>query len=161
MGDNMKKLGFTAITAIVMIFNSVCYPVFSAGSSRTDVNSDGYTNVFDIIMLKKQLVNDSTTNCDLNGDSVTNSDDISLIADFVLGKDVTISDSLPENQYPIDESAILEPKGTIHTGEGTFYGGGYEGGCAMLEPISKDDYWIVAMNLEDYNNAQLHYNQLP
>lgn len=155
MGDNMKKLGFTAITAIVMIFNSVCYPVFSAGSSRTDVNSDGYTNVFDIIMLKKQLVNDSTTNCDLNGDSVTNSDDISLIADFVLGKDVTISDSLPENQYPIDESAILEPKGTIHTGEGTFYGGGYEGGCAMLEPISKDDYWIVAMNLEDYNNAQL------
>lgn len=155
MGDNMKKLGFTAITAIVMIFNSVCYPVFSAGSSRTDVNSDGYTNVFDIIMLKKQLTEGSATNCDLNGDSVTNSDDISLIADFVLGKDVTISDSLPENQYPIDESAILEPKGTIHTGEGTFYGGGYEGGCAMLEPISKDDYWIVAMNLEDYNNAQL------
>ncbi len=53
------------------------------------------------------------------------------------------------------EKDILEPKNTIHTGDATFYGGGYEGGCAMLDPISKDDYWITAMNLEDYNTAQL------
>lgn len=25
----------------------------------------------------------------------------------------------------------------------------------MLDPISKEDYWVVAMNLADYNNAQL------
>ena len=53
------------------------------------------------------------------------------------------------------EKDILEPKNTVHTGDATFYGGGYEGGCAMLDPISKDDYWITAMNLEDYNTAQL------
>ena len=53
------------------------------------------------------------------------------------------------------ESDILEPKNTIHSGDATFYGGGYEGGCAMLDPVSKDDYWITAMNLEDYNTAQL------
>jgi len=50
---------------------------------------------------------------------------------------------------------VLEPKGSVHSGDATFYGGGYEGGCAMLDPISKDDYWITAMNLEDYNTAQL------
>ena len=53
------------------------------------------------------------------------------------------------------EEDILEPKNTIHSGDATFYGGGYEGGCAMLDPVSKDDYWITAMNLEDYNTAQL------
>ena len=64
------------------------------------------------------------------------------------------SEDVIEESYPIDTSAILEPKGTIHTGEGTFYGGGYEGGCAMLDPVSRD-YWIVAMNLEDYADARL------
>jgi len=59
-----------------------------------------------------------------------------------------------DSEYTIDESCILEPKGTVHTGDGTFYGGGYVGGCAMLDPVSTD-YWIVAMNLADYNDAQL------
>ena len=53
------------------------------------------------------------------------------------------------------EKDILEPKNTIHSGDATFYGGGYEGGCAMLDPISKEDYWITAMNLEDYDTARL------
>ena len=53
------------------------------------------------------------------------------------------------------EKDILEPKNTVDSGDATFYGGGYEGGCAMLDPVSKEDYWITAMNLEDYNTAQL------
>lgn len=77
-------------------------------------------------------------------------DSLSEIADFILNRGGGF-----DSDYTIDESCILEPKGTIHTGEGTYYGGGYEGGCAMLDPVSKEDYWIVAMNLEDYNNAQL------
>ncbi len=56
---------------------------------------------------------------------------------------------------PIQGVEKLEEKGTIHSGYATFYGGGYEGGCAMLDPISKEDYWITAMNIVDYNNAQL------
>ena len=53
-----------------------------------------------------------------------------------------------------EETWILEPKGTVHTGEATFYGGGYEGGCAMLDPVSTD-HWITAMNIFDYNTAEL------
>ena len=52
------------------------------------------------------------------------------------------------------ETWILEPKGTVHSGEATFYGGGYEGGCAMLDPVSTE-HWITAMNLADYNTAEL------
>lgn len=53
-----------------------------------------------------------------------------------------------------EETWILEPKGTVHTGEATFYGGGYEGGCAMLDPVSTD-HWITALNIFDYNTAEL------
>lgn len=54
----------------------------------------------------------------------------------------------------IKKADTLEPKATVHTGDATFYGGGYVGGCAMLDPVSTD-YWIVAMNYYDWNNSQL------
>lgn len=112
-----------------------------------DLNNDGYINVFDYIDLRRN----PEKNNDFNNDDIVDENDCIALSEFLVGKYVPDN----ESEYPIDESAILEPKGTVHYGEGTFYGGGYEGGCAMLDPISKEDYWIVAMNLEDYNNAQL------
>ena len=100
-----------------------------------DEYPDGSINSIDVLEARKINLSES---------------DISRIQSFVLGNEVV----LPIQDYTIDESCILEPKGTIHSGEGTYYGGGYEGGCAMLDPVSRD-YWIVAMNLLDYNNAQL------
>ena len=80
---------------------------------------------------------------------------VSLAYDLNQDKQVNIYDwiLLKKRGLPSEED-ILEPKGTIHSGDATFYGGGYEGGCAMLDPVSHD-YWITAMNLEDYNTAQL------
>jgi len=99
-----------------------------------DINSDKRIDCFDLVLARQ---NNSTA------------EELNAINDFILGRETKSN-----QEYTIDESCILEPKGTIHTGEGTFYGGGYEGGCAMLDPVSRD-YWIVAMNLADYNNAQL------
>ena len=84
------------------------------------------------------------------------SDSASLAYDMNHDNQVNIYDwiLLKKRGLP-SEADILEPKGTIHSGDATFYGGGYEGGCAMLDPISKEDYWITAMNLTDYNTAQL------
>ena len=84
------------------------------------------------------------------------SDSASLAYDINHDNQVNIYDwiLLKKRGLP-SEADILEPKGTVHSGDATFYGGGYEGGCAMLDPISKEDYWITAMNLEDYNTAQL------
>ncbi len=81
---------------------------------------------------------------------------VSLAYDLNHDNQVNIYDLLLlKKQHLPSEEDILEPKGTVHSGDATFYGGGYEGGCAMLDPISKEDYWITAMNLEDYHTARL------
>lgn len=113
----------------VAVILGVCLSAMTANAE--DINFDDHVDCFDMVLARQ---NNSTT------------EELNSINDFILGRE--------KNIYTIDESCILESKGTIHTGEGTFYGGGYEGGCAMLDPVSKD-YWVVAMNLADYNNAQL------
>lgn len=59
--------------------------------------------------------------------------------------EATTTETLPMGE-------VLEPKGTVHNGFATYYGGGYEGGCAMLDPVPTT-YWITAMNIFDYDNA--------
>ena len=127
----MKKRIFSVILSISMLINTAGLSASAENAEKFDANGDGRVNIFDLAVLKEQGTADKS----------------SELLSFLHG--------INENTYPIDESARLEPKGTIHSGEGTFYGGGYEGGCAMLDPISIDDYWIVAMNLEDYDNARL------
>ena len=137
----MKKF-LTAITAaFVTAMGISSVPALSAGTPM-DFTGDERVDVYDLICARKSGIE---------------AEKLNLMADFLLGvgdgyKDEEIGD-IP-NDFTIDESCILEPKGTIHTGDGTYYGGGYVGGCAMLDPVSTD-YWIVAMNLADYNDAQL------
>ena len=126
-----------------------------------DLNEDGAVNVIDFILMKRIFVSDSpkdevsTDNADINGDGAVTVSDLVSLKNIILGADASEDKNQhTQTEYPIDESCILEPKGTVHTGEGTFYGGGYVGGCAMLDPVSTD-YWIVAMNLEDYADARL------
>lgn len=134
----MKKHIITAaLTAAAMTAVSAA-SAFSAGESF-DINSDGSADCFDLISMRQEYIDGNVT-----------AEQLKELNCFILQRSY-----MGKTEYTIDESAILEPKGTVHTGEGTFYGGGYEGGCAMLDPISREDYWIVAMNLEDYNNAQL------
>lgn len=109
-----------------------------------DVNGDKVVDVFDLVCARQQ------------GQSA---EELETLCRFLLcneydGDSGNVGSSGYDSVFEIDESCILEPKGTVHTGDGTFYGGGYVGGCAMLDPVSTD-YWIVAMNLADYNDAQL------
>lgn len=126
----MKKL---IITLAVMLGVSA---LPATAVFKPDMTDDNVVDCFDLVLARQ------------NGAST---EELNSLNNFILGR----GEDFPERpEYTIDESCILEPKGTVHTGEGTFYGGGYEGGCAMLDPVSRD-YWIVAMNLADYNNAQL------
>ena len=134
----MKKYIASFAAAAAVVFSAASFPVFSAGK-YPDINDDGAVDVFDMITARQNNFPDEK---------------LVLLNDYILGKDVSFPKDETQQDYTVDESCILEPKGTIHTGDGTFYGGGYVGGCAMLDPVSPD-YWIVAMNLEDYNNAQL------
>ncbi|MBQ4533916.1 MAG: hypothetical protein IJA18_01815 [Ruminococcus sp.] len=131
----LKTALLICVTAAAAV--SVTAPAASAPVHPMDVCPDGIIDCFDVAMARKKGLSAA---------------EIKSIQDYVLGRGYTAP--LPETDVTIDEICILEPKGTVHTGEGTFYGGGYEGGCAMLDPVSRD-YWIVAMNLADYNDAQL------
>lgn len=96
----------------------------------------------------------------------TDAGNIPALQDYLLGKTDTLPNGLDLNaddeldvfdlalMKRIKKTDTLEPKSTVHTGDATFYGGGYVGGCAMLDPVSTD-YWIVAMNYYDWNNSQL------
>ncbi len=106
--------------------------------SSYDKNNDSKTDILDSIHIKNEIIYDNSKPCG----------NLKNLNSYILNVTKEIG-------YPIDESCILEPKGTVHTGDGTFYGGGYVGGCAMLDPVDRDRYWIVAMNIFDYNNAQL------
>lgn len=142
----MKKK--TRFAAIITAFLLTSHPHITANAESkivTDVTSDGVTDIFDVAALRGSL---GKADCDIDNSSVTNKTDLNYLSRYI------VRESL-ENSYIIDSDAILEPMNTVHTGDGTFYGGGYEGGCAMLDPISKDDCWIVAMNLADYNEGQL------
>ena len=133
----MKKILTAAAAAIVTAISVSSVPAFSAGTAM-DFTGDDRVDVFDLIRARE-------------------ADKLGLMADDLLGAGDGFKEDAGEdipNDFTIDESCILEPKGTIHTGDGTYYGGGYVGGCAMLDPVSTD-YWIVAMNLADYNDAQL------
>lgn len=96
----------------------------------------------------------------------TDAGNIPALQDYLLGSTATVPNGLDLNadgELDVYDLALmkrfkktraLEPKDTIHTGDTTYYGGGYVGGCAMLDPVSTD-YWIAAMNYYDWNNSQL------
>lgn len=137
----MKRKIISALTAaVITAAGALDLCSFAAGDITFDFDGDGRLSVYDLIIARQK------------GESA---EDLGLLQDFLLGKDPDFpgKPDVPSGVV-IDESCILEPKGTVHTGDGTYYGGGYEGGCAMLDPVDPR-YYVVAMNLADYNNAQL------
>ncbi len=129
----MRKFAVLA-AAVIAACGMSALPAFSVGP-ELDITGDGIIDAFDLAAARQKGLG---------------AEELSVLCGYLLGNGIGFSG----DNVQIDESCILEPKGTVHTGDGTYYGGGYTGGCAMLDPISKD-YWIVAMNLADYNNAQL------
>lgn len=157
---NGKKIA-AAISGVLFAAFSAFPPAAFSAEKPGDINGDGKVDIIDFIHLKsifvsgKEQEESRAETADVNGDgSLTVADLISLKSIILNTGNTDVPSEQNPSEYPIDESAILEPKGTVHTGEGTFYGGGYVGGCAMLDPVSTD-YWIVAMNLEDYADARL------
>lgn len=145
-----RRLFLKSITAVIAasLLSALQMPIASAETEILlgDVTLDGMINTADVaamqnyIHAREAFSEQQLANADCAPDGVVNGFDLAV---------------LKRMARPMKSDVILEEKGTIHSGFATFYGGGYEGGCAMLDPISKEDYWITAMNLADYNNAQL------
>lgn len=137
----MKKQ--IAVFLAVMLGMMPAFPAHAEGYPAGDVNADGEITVLDAVLLSRYLAEDTEMPdgflvdfADANKDSYVTLADLAAVIKQLSGW-------------------ILEPKGTVHYGEATFYGGGYEGGCAMLDPVSKDEYLITALNIFDYNEAEL------
>ncbi|MBR6718594.1 MAG: hypothetical protein IKI77_09680 [Oscillospiraceae bacterium] len=124
-----------------------------------DINADGKRDHADVVLLtdwlRAKTAEIKAEQADLNSDSRLDAKDLTLLKRMQLQSEPDTGTDPDEPKEPAKtDDWILEPKGTEHSGFATFYGGGYEGGCAMLDPVSKD-YWITAMNLPDWNNAEL------
>ena len=122
------------MVSAALVSSSFIYTVSASASG--DLNGDGSTNVMDYIHLKNIFLSESgadaySDSADINGDGVLTVADLVCLRNILLSVTEEKPDK-PASEYPIDESCILEPKETMHTGEGTFYGGGYVGGVAML-----------------------------
>ena len=97
----MNKIFVSAASAAVALTALCSAPSFSAGIDL-DYNGDGVINSLDMSVARRVT---------------TDKAELERLQNFLL-------DNEPSGS-PIDVSCILEPKGTVHTGEGTFYGGGY------------------------------------
>ncbi len=132
----------SAAATLLMLPCCISAAADSSAQVKGDLNADGAADLQDVLLLRDHLLGKKAVSApdaaDLNADHILDARDLTLLKRLCI----------PQHDW------ILEPKGTVHSGNATFYGGGYEGGCAMLDPVSKD-YWIVAMNLPDYNCAEL------
>lgn len=77
-----------------------------------DVNCDGIINVFDLSALKSGIHSDFSSEdasrcADVNADNVVDAADAKLLADYLVGKDVTLV--LPEKEKPVIPDVPDEP----------------------------------------------------
>ena len=81
------------------------------------------------------------------------------------------ADATTESEYSVEEARPVTAEDLAHreasqadipssftfptyTGDGTFYGGGYTGGCCNLDSMT-NGYYICALNKPDYNKSQM------
>ncbi|MBP0967483.1 MAG: hypothetical protein J5722_07610 [Oscillospiraceae bacterium] len=155
----MKRIRIFVLLSAVLAGFTICPAAFadtsaeesaaaSAGEPTGDLNGDGTADRSDLLLLRDALCTKDAEfdpkQADLYADELLDARDLTMLKRLI-----PVTDTPPQ-----ETEWILEPKGTVHSGFATFYGGGYEGGCAMLDPVSRD-YWITAMNLPDWNNAEL------
>lgn len=124
-------------------------PIFFSGSASLsgDVSGNGTLDAGDFQILKLHMLCDERYSENIIAADMDGDGELCVIDGALLLRALC-------TELPTEPQWILESKNTVHYGEGTYYGGGYEGGCASLDPVSTD-YMVAAMNLTDYNNAML------
>ena len=141
---------------------------------KGDISADGTLTSDDAAILlryllgKGELSQEQAAAADLDENKTLNTIDLVMLKQYILTpaapddpadneESSQSEDSTPDDdgEQDVQHADAIEEKGVVHSGYATFYGGGYEGGCAMLDPISKDDYWITAMNLPDWSCARM------
>ena len=139
----MKRFGLILCCAVLL---TTVEPIRARAALSGDINCDGSLSIADAVELCKIVAESSNSmrcdadTADMDADALVTAADVAKLLEMLASMSILTA---------------IEEKGTVHTGFATFYGGGYEGGCAMLDPISREDYWITAMNLPDWNGSRM------
>lgn len=124
--------------AVLLLCSMVLMPTASAATY--DMDSDSVLTAFDVVLKKREAME--------NPDSSALMEELHMIDSHLMGLG-----SLGLNDDPPAEW-LLEPKGTEHTGQATYYNGGITSGHASLAPVP-DGIFVTAINSTDYNSAML------
>ena len=122
---NKAKMISAGIICLMLSAFSVLPSAAAEKVTPGDVNGDGKINIVDYIRLKKHFISgadngNSAEGADVNSDGSLTTTDLIALRNILLNvTDPGNGNEEPVTEYPIDESCILEPKGTVHTGEGT------------------------------------------
>lgn len=146
----MNKFSIKSIFLSLLVLASSAVPLAVQAADEPeillgDLDRNGVLTKADAVLLQSFLQGKATLSGEQAEAADCDNDNRLTVSDLTYIKQEMCKDIHPTGDV----------RGEIHTGFATFYGGGYEGGCAMLDPISRDDYWITAMNLPDWDCARL------
>lgn len=113
--------------------------VSTASAATYDMDGDSVLTAFDVVLKKREYMENPDSSALV---------EMHMIDSHLLGfSSLGLNDDLPAEW-------LLEPKGTEHTGQATYYYGGITSGHASLAPVP-DGIYVTALNPTDYNGAML------
>ncbi len=75
-----------------------------------DINNDGYINSFDVVLLRKLIINSDLSlnkeSADINGDNIIDTRDLRELQQFVLGERSSFSTEVIKNISDINTSIV-------------------------------------------------------
>lgn len=133
---NVRRIGSRLCVVALLIM----MPMIPTASAATyDMDGDNNITAFDLVLKKREALADPNSSALIEYMMI----DSHLMGYTTIGR----NDDLTSDW-------ILEPMGTVHTGEASYYDGGIESGNASLAPVP-DGIYVTAINGTDYHGSML------
>lgn len=133
---NVRRIGSRLCVVALLIM----MPMIPTASAATyDMDGDNNITAFDLVLKKREALADPNSSA--------------LIEYMMIDSHLMGYTTIGRNDDPTSDW-ILEPMGTVHTGEASYYDGGIESGNASLAPVP-DGIYVTAINGTDYHGSML------
>lgn len=133
---NVRRIGSRLCVVALLIM----MPMIPTASAATyDMDGDNNITAFDLVLKKREALADPNSSA--------------LIEYMMIDSHLMGYTTIGRNDDPTS-GWILEPMGTVHTGEASYYDGGIESGNASLAPVP-DGIYVTAINGTDYHGSML------
>ncbi len=123
----------------VVALLSMMLVIPTASAATYDMDGDNNITAFDLVLKKREALAEPNSSA--------------LIEYMMIDSHLMGYTTIGRNDDPTGDW-ILEPMGTVHTGEASYYDGGIESGNASLAPVP-DGIYVTAINTTDYHGSML------